>query len=153
MQDNYKNIYRSARETAGLTQARWAEALGVSVEAVAQYEAGKIMPSDDVVTRMVEVSVLPALAYWHLRHKSTVAAQLLPAVECLPLPQAVIQLLVRMRDFHDHHRADHLMDIAADGRVDLLEEKILHEIVEELHGIIQAAMQVEYAERRRQTND
>ena len=81
------------------------------------------------------------------------AAQLLPAVERLPLPQAVIQLLVRMRDFQNHHRADHLMDIAADGRVDLLEEKLLHEIVEELHGIIQAAMQVEYAERRRQTDD
>lgn len=153
MQDNYKNIYRLARETAGLTQARWAEALGVSVEAVAQYEAGKIMPSDDVVSRMVEVSVLPALAYWHLRHKSTVAAQLLPAVERLPLPQAVIQLLVRMRDFHDHHRADHLMDIAADGRVDLLEEKLLHEIVEELHGIIQAAMQVEYAEKEASDDD
>lgn len=153
MQDNYKNIYRSARETAGLTQARWAEALGVSVEAVAQYEGGKITPSDDVVMRMVEVSVLPALAYWHLRHKSTVAAQLLPAVDRLPLPQAVIQLLVRMRDFHDHHRADHLMDIAADGRVDLLETKLLHEIVEELHGIIQAAIQVEYAEKEASDND
>ena len=34
------NIYRQARETAGMTQQRWAEMLGVSTEAVKQYESG-----------------------------------------------------------------------------------------------------------------
>ncbi|MBR6353965.1 MAG: helix-turn-helix transcriptional regulator, partial [Oscillospiraceae bacterium] len=46
------NIYRNARQVSGLTQERWAEALGLSAEAVRQYEAGKILPSDEVVLRM-----------------------------------------------------------------------------------------------------
>lgn len=42
-----------------MTQERFAEALDISVESVRQYESDKIMPSDDVVTRMVEVSGQP----------------------------------------------------------------------------------------------
>ena len=90
MQDNYRNICKIARETAERTQERFAEMIGVSVEAVRQYEADKIMPSDEVVTRMIEVSGMPVLGYWHLLNKSRVASELLPEVERLPLPQAVI---------------------------------------------------------------
>jgi DNA-binding XRE family transcriptional regulator len=33
MQSDYRNIYQDARRTAGLTQERWAELLGISVDA------------------------------------------------------------------------------------------------------------------------
>ena len=147
MQEKYRNIYVSARHTAGMTQERWAEALGLSVEAVRQYETDRILPSDGVVARMAELSMLPPLGYWHLRHKSELAAAELPPVERLPLAQAVVQLLAAMRDFAEQHREDALLRIAADGQVDLGEEARFRAIVRDLHGIVQAALQIDYSER------
>ncbi len=147
MQKTYRNIYFSARQTAGMTQERWAEALGLSVEAVRQYETDRILPSDAVVARMAELAMLPPLGYWHLRHKSTLAAAELPPVERLPLAQAVVQLLAAMRDFESLHRVDELLRIAADGRVDLAEEPGFRSVVRDLHGIVQGALQIDYAEK------
>lgn len=145
MQDNYRNICKIARQTAGLTQERFAEALDISVEAVRQYESEKIMPSDDVVTRMVEVSSQPVLGYWHLLNKSRVAADILPEISECSLPQAVIQLICKIRDFGERHRTDDLMDIAADGRIDDTERELFNSIVAELDSVVQAAMTVKYA--------
>ena len=103
------------------------------------------MPSDDVATRMVEVSGAPVLGYWHLLNKSRVAADLLPQVDAIALPQAVIQLLRRIRDFDSSHRIDRLVDIADDGRIDQDERPDFEQITRELDGIVQAAMQLKYA--------
>ena len=86
MQHNYHNISQTGRRIAGMTQERWAEALDISVESVRLYESGRGMPSDDVATRMVEVSGAPVLGYWHLLNKSRVAADLLPQVDTIALP-------------------------------------------------------------------
>lgn len=147
MQEKYRNIYGDARRTAGLTQERWAEALGLSVEAVRQYETDRCLPSDAVVARMAELAMLPPLGYWHLRHKSEIAATELPPVERLPLAQAVVQLLLAMRAFESMHREDALLRIASDGRVDLAEEPGFRSVVRDLHGIVQAALQIDYAEK------
>lgn len=146
MQDDYRNICKIGRKTAGMTQERWAEALDISVESVRQYESGKIMPSDDVVIRMVEVTSMPVLGYWHLQNKSRMAAVILPQVESTPLPQAVLQLILRIRDFAERHRTDRLMEIAADGRIDHLERETFDTIVAELDAVVQAVMQLKYAE-------
>lgn len=147
MQDECRNIYYNARRTAGLTQERWAEVLGLSVEAVRQYETDKITPSDAVVKRMIEVAALPALGYWHLCRKSSLMRDALPPVERLPLAQAVVQLLARMREFDRAHHDDALLTIAEDGRVDPDELPHFKAVVRDLHGIIQAAIQIDYAER------
>jgi len=147
MQEIYRNIYYNARQTAGLTQERWAEALGLSVEAVRQYETDRILPSDAVVARMAELAMLPPLGYWHLRHKSEIAAAELPPVERLPLAQAVVQLLAAMRAFEAQHREDDLIGIAADGCVIPDERDKFNSIVRDLHGIVQAALQIDYAEK------
>ena len=142
-----ENIYAIARKTAGLTQERWAEMLGVSADAVYQYEAGRIMPADDVVLSMADFSGLQILGTWHLRRKSAVAAEILPQVERLPLAQAVVQLLDAIRDFDRKHHEDALLTIAADGRVEPEEEPRFKEVVRDLHPLIRAAMQIDYAER------
>lgn len=147
MQDECRNIYYNARRTAGLTQERWAEVLGLSVEAVRQYETDKITPSDAVVKSMIEVAALPALGYWHLCRKSSLMRDALPPVERLPLAQAVVQLLARMREFDREHHDDALLTIAEDGRVDPDELPHFKQVVRDLHGIIQAAIQIDYAER------
>lgn len=147
MQETYRNIYQNARRNAGLTQERWAEALGLSVEAVRQYETDRCLPSDAVVARMAELAMLPPLGYWHLRHKSEIAAAELPPVERLPLAQAVVQLLAAMRDFEREHHIDTLLQIAFDGRVDPEEEPIFSEVAGDLRAVVRAALQVEYSEK------
>lgn len=146
MQDNYRNICKIARQTAGLTQERFAEALDVSVESIRLYETGKGMPSDEVVTRMIEVAGMPVLGYWHLLNKSRIAADILPEVQECSLPQAVIQLICRMREFGQRHRTDTLMDIAADGKIDDGERPEFDAVVNELGEIVKAAMQLRYAQ-------
>ena len=141
------NIYRQARETAGVTQQHWAEMLGVSTEAVKQYESGGYTPADDVVLAMADISGLQILGTWHLRRKSAIGAGVIPDVERLPLAQAVVQLLTALHNFDSRHHADALLLIAADGRVDAGEEERFREIVRDLGPLIQAAMQIDFCER------
>lgn len=140
------NIYRQARETAGMTQQRWAEMLGVSTEAVKQYEAGGYTPADDVVLSMADISGLQILGTWHLRRKSAIGAGVIPPVQRLPLPQAVVQLLAAIQTFEQRHHADALLIISADGHVDAEEEPRFKECVRDLQPLIQSAMQIDYAE-------
>ena len=146
MQEDYSNVYKIGRTFAGMTQERWAEAINCSVESIRLYESGKVIPGDDVVLRMVEVSTHPVLGYWHLLNKSRVAAAILPEVESTPLPQAVLQLILRIRDFAERHRTDRLMEIAADGRIDELERETFDAIVKELDAVVQAVMQLKFSE-------
>lgn len=144
MQEAYRNIYKTARQAAGLTQERWAEVIGVSTESVRLYETGRGFPSDEIVTRMADLTPLRVLCYWHLKEKSSVANDILPEVERLSLPQAVVQLLVAIRDFKES--TDELLTIAADGLVDDREAGVFEEILDALDNIIRAALSVRYAE-------
>lgn len=136
------DICRIARSSAGMTQERWAEALGVTPEAVRQYEGGKIRPADDVVLNMATVAAMPVICYWHMLNKSSVAAELLPEVADVPLPQAAIQLLRRMQAFQRAGRLDALLAIAEDGVIDDREAPEFQAIVSELRALVAAAMQV-----------
>ena len=141
------NIYYSARKTAGMTQARWAEMLGVAEESVRRYEAGTMMPADDIVLRMADLSGLQILGTWHLRLKSAVAADVLPEVQRLPLAQAVVQLLAAVDDFREKHHARTLISIAADGKVLPEEQEMFDRVVRDLQPLIRAALQIDFADK------
>lgn len=145
MTDKIRNIYYNARQAAGLTQERWTELLGVSPEAVRQYEAGAYIPADDVARRMAELAGLPVLGYWHLCRKSSLAEEILPEVERVSLPMAVCRLLAAMQAFTSQTRGAELLRIAADGRISALEAEGFRKIVGDLDEIVQAALQVKYA--------
>lgn len=144
METKPRNIYKTARTVAGLTQERWAEAVGVSVDSIRGYESGTVIPADETVRAMSEISGLSPLSYWHLCNKSTLAADVLPDVEQLPLPQAVLQLLVAIGDFKEMH--GDLLELAADGKIAGEELVVWENIVARLDKIIQAALQVKVAE-------
>ena len=146
MKHNCENIYKTARKTAGLTQERWAEHLGVSPEAVRQYEGGIIMPGDDVVIRMAEVSGMHILAYWHLVRKSRLAAQILPELDDQKsLPEAVLGLLIQLDDFREDGM-ESLMRIAADGKVSDDERGSYIEALEQLREVLRSGYALGYAE-------
>lgn len=145
MQSDYRNIYQDARRTAGLTQERWAELLGISVDAVRQYETDRITPSDEVALRMAEAAGQQIICYWHLLHKSRVAAELLPDLDRKALPEAVLTLLVAVEQFKAAG-LPLLTRIAADGKISPDEQEDYKTAIEQLRGVIRAALGIEFAE-------
>ncbi|MBR2583058.1 MAG: helix-turn-helix transcriptional regulator [Oscillospiraceae bacterium] len=127
-----------------MTQERWAEAIGCSVRSIRDYETGVQIPPDDIVLSMCEISGHVAVAYWHMRNKSPLAAEVLPEVEQLPLPQAAVQLLLAVEDFSGVH--GDLLRLAADGRISSDEAQDWAGIIRRLDGIVQAAIQLKVAE-------
>ena len=151
MQESSRNLYFNARRTAGLTQERWAELLGISVESVRLYESGANLPSDEIALKMAEATGQQIICYWHLLHKSKVAAELLPEVETKPLPEAVLDLLVKVQDFSRNGMLD-LLRIASDGRIDIEERASYNSALDQLKALLRAGLHVEYAEEGRSCN-
>lgn len=145
MERRTTNIYKNARQTAGLTQERWAEQLGVTADTVRLYESGRNYPSDEVAARMAEVAGMPVLGYWHLKLKSSLANDALPDVARVPLPQAVVGLLAAMDTVQP--QVKELLMIARDGIVDAGETELFEDILDDLEDVVTAALAVKYAER------
>ena len=145
MEQEYRNIYQNARRTAGLTQERWAEVLGISPDAVRKYEAGVILPSDEVVLRMAEAAGQWILAYWHLIRKSRAAGRILPEVKRRTLPEAVLGVMCRIEDFTRGGMED-LKRLAADGKITQDEVLAYGEAIAQLRDVIRAAYELEFAE-------
>ena len=139
------NIYRRCRIRTRLTQEAWAEKLDVSVESVKRYELEKAVPSNRTVLAMVNESGYEALAVQHLIRTSR-SLDVLPCVEAdLPLAQAAIRLINRVRAFSGQ-RDRQVLQIAEDGVVSDGERALYNDILEELQELIGAAYQVRYAE-------
>lgn len=146
MYEGDRNIYQIARKSAGFTQEKAAELLGISVESLRAYETGQRRPADDVVCGMADVYGTQFLAYQHLR-SGQIAYEIVPEISEIPFERAAIRLVLRISEFADAHRTDDLMHIAEDGVIDDIERPRFDRIIEELNGIIAAAMELRYARR------
>lgn len=141
MEQKCPNLYQRARLSTGLSQERAAELLGLSVESLKQYEAGRTVPKDETVAKMVEVYRLPWLALEHSQATDTLGV--LPDVEPRPLPMASIALRNRLHDATG--RLDALLRIAEDGIIDDTERPEFDDIVTELRETMTAIYQVIYS--------
>ena len=136
-----QNIYKTARLSAGLTQERAAEKLGISVESIKAYETYARIPPSHVVDGMCLIYDTIYLAYQHNR----IAAgeiKVVPEVEVLDLPRAALKLINRVLDFAERRRDKALMQIAEDGVIDEDERPVFEAIVADLDELIQAAMEL-----------
>lgn len=139
MYDQYINIYQTARESAGLTQEKAAERIGVSVESVRMYEGGKRIPPDDVVVRMVDIYDARYLAYQHIKENVKAAGSLIPSnVEIKDLPTAILKLQKEVNDFIKVR--DEMIDITCDGIITTEERPAWDRIIKELDDISRAIM-------------
>lgn len=141
------NIYKTARVKAGKTQESAAEAIGVSVESIKAYESYSRLPPSGVVDRMCIVYDALYLAYQHNRIASG-EVKVVPEVQVLDLPRASIRLINRVISFAEKHRDRDLLAIAEDGVISEEERPLYEEIVKELDGLIQAAMELKVSEER-----
>jgi len=144
IQNEYTNIYQAARKAAGFTQERAAELLGLSVESIKAYEGDVTIPKNTVVKNMVDVYGASFLAVQHLRASTDLARDIIPDIKETDLSTAVIRLLNRIRIFANQHRTDRLLEIADDGKIDMLEREDYKAILSELDEIVRSALELKY---------
>lgn len=145
MQQEYSNIYKTARVNACMSQESAAEVLGLSVESVKAYETGQRVPPDGTVARMARCYGSPGLRLEHGRETDELG--LLPdGLAAQPLPLAALQLISRVMRFADEHRDRQLLQIAEDGVIDETEREGFDAITRELDGIVAAALALKCCE-------
>lgn len=143
---DYHNLSRIGRQRAGMSQEQWAEAVGVSVRSIGDYEAGVKIPSASTVVRMAEASQMPVLCYWHMRQALDYAGAMLPPVEQLSLTHSVVVLMRELRRLEDARVVDQLLDMAEDGMIDERERPGFDSVCSQLRDVIQAAALVTFAD-------
>lgn len=146
MQDNSRNIYQTARKSAGLTQEAAAERLAVSLTSLRAYEGGERVPAGDVVARMCIVYDTQFLGVQHLQLFGSLLPECVQEARPERLETATIKLVRRIMRFADGHRNDRLLEIAEDGVIDEAERPEFLAITAELNDIIKAALALMYTE-------
>jgi len=146
MERNFGIIFKNARNTAGLTQERWAETLGVSVDAVQNYEYGRNFPTEETVLLMADISGYKILPYQYMSMKSRIGSEILPELdERVNLPKAVLRLMVVLKDLQDLWTPK-LMRMAADGKITEDEAAQFKSCMNQLTELTKCVYDLKYAE-------
>lgn len=138
-----RNIYQLSRESAGYTQEKAAELIGISVESLRSYELDKRIPPDKSVIKMIEIYDARYLAYQHLKTSAEVGQKFMPDVNLTDIPTAILKLQKEVNDFLK--LKDDLLDITCDGIIDNDEKPRWETILKELDDITNAIMSVKFA--------
>ena len=134
---------QAARELKRLTQVVAAERLDLSVEGLGAYEQGRRRPPDSTVLRMAQLYDFPYLCYQHIQ--SGDLAGVLPQVGVRTLEHATMRLIRLIGRFAKDGRLDQLMEINEDGIITVEERPLHDEIMSELHEIVTAALELDFA--------
>lgn len=145
MPEEYRNIYKTSRKAAGLTQESAAERLGISVESLRAYEGGQRIPPNEVVELMVILYNAQHLAYQHLRETNAMYGRVVPEVPQCSVLEASARLTNRIYAFADSHADRRLMRMAEDNVIDPVERPEFDAILEELQEIVEAALELRCA--------
>ena len=137
----YRNIYQIARETSGLTQERAAELFNISVESLRAYETDRRIPQDSTVLKMIEVYNTPFLAMQHLR-KSALGEKYIPEIQPKDLATAVLTFLNECSDLENMKTL--MIKISADNKIDDWEKEEWEHVMQEINGIISAAITLRF---------
>lgn len=138
MADKGRNIYKTAREQAGLTQEVAAEALHISVKSIACYEAYQRYPDNDIANAMVVLYNNQFLAVQHLQLTAEgLSTPFLPlGIDIKDLPTSVLAFF---KEFNELERCkNRLIEIAADGIVSEDEQADFDKILKEMDDVVRS---------------
>ena len=146
MPEETRNIYKTCRKAAGLTQEAAAERLGISVESLRAYETGQRVPPDEVVEAMSDLYNTLHLIVRHVREKNAMYGRVVPEVPKMDVLAASARLTNRIFEFAENHSANRLMRIAEDNVIDSNERAEFDAILEDLQEIVSAALALRCAQ-------
>lgn len=143
MPGEYRNIYKTARSAAGLTQEAAAERLGLSVERIRAYETGGRIPPNWVVELMSILYNSLNLCVQHMRETNELYNRIVPALEDRDLIRTAVVLRNRLARLEQRRSLDRLLEIAEDDRIDEDERPEFLAIVAELREIVRGALELQ----------
>lgn len=114
--------------------------LNLSTRSLAAYETGQRVPSNDVIDRMMTVYNFQLLGVQHIRETAQFARDLLPDVQTMALPEAVLTLVDAVYDFADDRLDRELIDIARDGVISEDERERFDHVIDKIRDITAAAI-------------
>lgn len=142
MPQEYRNIYKTARRAAGLTQEAAAEKLGISVESVRAYETGGRIPPNEIVELMVICYNAQHLAYQHLQETNDLMSRVVPELTERDMLKVCVRIYNRIRRISNQGELDKLLTIAEDGVIDEGERQEFDHILDELREIIKSGLEL-----------
>ena len=145
MPGDCRNIYKTCRAAAGLTQEAAAERLGISVESLRAYETSQRIPPNEVVELMVILYNAQHLAYQHLRQTNALYSSVVPEIRPRSVLEASAKLTNRIFAFAESHADRRLLRIAEDNVIDAQERPEFDAILEDLQEIVEAALELRCA--------
>jgi len=134
-------IYKQAREQAGITQEQASTLLPVPVRTLSAYENGALLPSSELVCRMIEVYGCKWLWYLHLKLNNPLGKKYLPEIKIGRLSASVLRLQKEMSDVLKTN--DSIVSIACDDTIsehELIDWKNASKEIEELMSACVALM-------------
>lgn len=143
MSEEYRNIYKTARNVAGYTQENAAERLDISVESLRSYENGLRTPSNEVVDLMVICYNTQHLAYQHLRESNCIARRIVPSLEERSIMEVAMRIHNRFKAFEKKCSIERLLTIAEDNTISPEEREEFDSIVLDLREIVRTGMELE----------
>ena len=147
MPEETRNIYKTCRKAAGLTQEAAAERLGISVESLRAYETGQRVPPDEVVEAMSDLYNTLHLIVRHVREKNAMYSRVVPDVPHVGVLKASARLTNRIFEFAESHADKRLMRIAEDDVIDSTERAEFDAILKDLQEIVAAALALRCAQQ------
>ena len=147
MPREYRNIYKTCRKSAGLTQESAAERLGISVESLRAYENGQRIPPNHVVQLMALLYNAVYLGLQHLQETDALYRSVVPEIQPKSVLEASAKLTNRIFDFAGSHADRRLMRIVEDNVIDTAEQAEFDAILEDLEEIVEAALELRCAQR------
>lgn len=140
MKGDFAQAISLARKNAHLTQECAAEALGLSRRVLVYYEAGEILPCDEVVAKMMQVYGSKYLGYAYLSTASATGQLLLPKVQLSGIASSAMQLRVNLRNVFNAY--DSLETICADDVIAKEEADEYNRYCTRLESLISASMAI-----------
>lgn len=157
MNTSCKNVYKLARNIAGLTREVAAEKLHISTRTLAYYECEKdkpntIRPGGDIVEEMIRVYETKWLAYMHFKTSTELGRKHLPDID---LHSDVARLVLKLKkEVDDMNRVDRdMISIACDGRIDKHEEDTWKSVIKEVREVAEASLSLIFTEYKKSPSE
>lgn len=136
------NIYQKARESAGFTQERAAELIGVSITSIKEYEGDRRKPPDHVVGQMIDIYHSPHLAVQHIRAASQIGCALIPEMDEKELAAAALNFFDAIPDLEGIRTR--LIKMAKDNTIDTTERPIFDADMEMLGALVKSYYELKF---------
>ena len=146
MKQEQQNIYARARAASGLSQEAAAEALELSTRSVADYEAGRVVPTNQTVAAMMEAYGTDWLGVKHVQETSRMLGVLPDELRLRDMSSATIQVVNRALLFADNFRA--LLEITEDGVIDEQERPEFDGLMAQLDDLVCAAIELKMSAKK-----